>query len=246
VPAVRAGQRPALARATCTRSFATRFASWSSLKLNSASPNASYCSPAPQPRIQHSNGTWGPLFRLADVGHFAKRFATKLLLIVDIADGGVELVVAEQELNLFERSFGVVVDAGTGPAGVMGGEVGISDLGRIVADDLPDRRFVEPVPQTLPFLRIARKMRPQVRYSATSANGVQVALACPIRRVWMPFSVVLAHCGSTGCRWRCRNVAKMGVPQLTTPNHVAKNSGKGFYLAISSLAIHFGDDPSTA
>ena len=80
---------------------------------------------------------------LADVGHFAERLPAKLLLVVDVAGGSVELVVPEQKLNLFERRLCVVVDAGAGPARVMGSKVLVADLGGIVADDLPDRRLVQ-------------------------------------------------------------------------------------------------------
>jgi hypothetical protein len=47
----------------------------------------------------------------------------------------------------------------------------VAHLGGIVADDLPDRRFVEPVPQTLPFLRMARKTRPCVIFAAASHSS---------------------------------------------------------------------------
>lgn len=37
-----------------------------------------------------------------------QRGSAKLLLVVDVAGGGVELVVAEKELNLYEQCMGVV------------------------------------------------------------------------------------------------------------------------------------------
>jgi hypothetical protein len=52
--------------------------------------------------------------------------------------------VADQKLNLLERRLGVIVNAGQGEAGVVGGEVRVPDLGGVMADDLPDRRLVEP------------------------------------------------------------------------------------------------------
>lgn len=57
---------------------------------------------------------------LTDIGHSADRLFAEFLFIVDIASGGVEFVIAEQELNVFERRMGVVVDACAGPAGIMG------------------------------------------------------------------------------------------------------------------------------
>ena len=45
---------------------------------------------------------------LADVGDLAERLGAELLLVVDVAGGGVELVVAEKELNLYEQCMGVV------------------------------------------------------------------------------------------------------------------------------------------
>ena|ERR1039458_1041353 len=47
---------------------------------------------------------------LADVGGFADRLAAELLLVVDVAGGGIELVLTQEELDLFKRGLGVIVE----------------------------------------------------------------------------------------------------------------------------------------
>jgi hypothetical protein len=59
--------------------------------------------------------------------------------------------MSQQELNLFERRIGVVVNAGARPAGVVGGEVLVSHLGGIVTDISQIADSSNPLPQTLPF-----------------------------------------------------------------------------------------------
>jgi hypothetical protein len=61
-----------------------------------------------------------------------------------------------------------------------------------------------------------------------------------------PFSLVGAYSAQRAIRRWCRSVAKMGAPQLAIPNRVAKNRVNGFHLAICCLAIHPGQDLTTA
>jgi len=68
--------------------------------------------------------------------------------------------VAQGKLNLFERRLGVVIDAGARAADVVWSEVRVAHLGGVVPDDLSDANSSSPVPHTLPFLRMARKMWP--------------------------------------------------------------------------------------
>ena len=47
------------------------------------------------------------MFSGSSLGDLADRLPAKLVLVVNVAGGGVELVVPQQKLNLFERRLGV-------------------------------------------------------------------------------------------------------------------------------------------
>ena len=67
----------------------------------------------------------------------------EVLARAEIAFGGLDGGVAEQELDLFEVAAGQAAEFGAGAAQVVRGEGGLAETGTVLADDIPDRVLVD-------------------------------------------------------------------------------------------------------
>lgn len=113
----------------------------------------------------------------------------KALLAAKIALSGLHRHVSKQDLNLFEFTSGLMAEAGTRPAEVVGSNRSEAAVGSSFPDFGPDHLWSEPGPPTLPTLLTERKKTPFCR----PAEAIQESTADLTQsgtgtvRKWPPF-----------------------------------------------------------